>query len=74
MRPQMETLFRTYSGGLQLMETLLVSVRGGLEHGLHRIFATSAMIMLVVLLMNLALKNLPLRSSHDAPKAEPPAH
>jgi len=74
VRPQMEAVFRTYTGGLQLMQTLMASVRGALEHGLHRIFVTSAMIMLVVLLLNLTLKNLPLRSHHEAPRAEPPAH
>ncbi|MEQ1946938.1 MAG: MDR family MFS transporter [Bryobacteraceae bacterium] len=74
MREQMEAVFRTLPNGLQLMQTLLVSVRGSLEHGLHRIFSTSAVIMVAVLVLNLTLKNLPLRSHHEAPKMEPPAH
>jgi MFS family permease len=74
MHDQMESIFQTLPNGLQLMQTLMVSVRGSLEHGLHRIFSTSAVIMCAVLLLNLTLKNLPLRSHHEAPKMEPPAH
>ena len=74
MHDQMEAVFRTLPNGLQLMQTLMVSVRGSLEHGLHRIFSTSAIIMAAVLLLNLTLKNMPLRSHHEAPKMEPPAH
>lgn len=74
MRPQMESIFSAYANGLQILQTLLANVRGSLEHGLHRIFVSSALIMLAVLLLNLFLKNLPLRSHHEGPRAEPPAH
>jgi MFS family permease len=75
VRPQMEAAFARHADGMALMQKLMASVRLGLIHGLHQIFLTSAILMMIGLVLNIFLKSVPLRSSHaPAPMAEPPAH
>ena len=75
IRPQMEAAFARHADGMALMEKLMASVRLGLIHGLHQIFLTSAILMMIGLVLNVFLKSVPLRSSHEAPPTmEPPAH
>jgi MFS family permease len=75
VRPQMEAAFARHADGMAIMERLMASVRQGLIHGLHQIFLTSAIMMIGALVLNIFLKSVPLRSSHEAPpRAEPPAH
>jgi MFS family permease len=74
LRPQMEAVFARQAGGLATMERLMATVRLGLVHGLHQIFLTSAIMMIGALVLNLFLKSVPLRSHHEAPRAEPPSH
>lgn len=74
VRPQMEAAFAHSAGGAALMEKLMGTVRLALVHGLHLIFVTSSIMMAVALVLNIFLKSVPLRSAHEAPKAEPPAH
>ncbi len=74
MRPQIEALFSRYPNGLELMQTLMVNVRESLVHGLHLIFVSSACMMGGAVVLNLLLKNVPLRTHHHAPSAEPAVH
>ena len=75
IRPQMEAAFARHADGMALMQKLMASVRLGLIHGLHQIFLTSAILMMFGLVLNIFLKSVPLRSSHEAPPSmEPPAH
>jgi EmrB/QacA subfamily drug resistance transporter len=74
MRPQIEALFSRYPNGLDLMQTLMGNVRESLVHGLHLIFVSSACVMGGAVVLNLLLKNVPLRTHHQAPSAEPAIH
>jgi MFS family permease len=74
IRPQLESVFGRYNGGLDLLRALLANVRTSLVHGLHLIFVSSALIMSAVVVLNILLKNVPLRSHHHPPSSEPPAH
>jgi len=74
MRPQMEAFFSRYPNGLALMQTLMVNVRESLVHGLHLIFLSSVCVMAGAAVLNLLLKNVPLRTHHYAPGAEPAVH
>jgi EmrB/QacA subfamily drug resistance transporter len=73
MRSQIEALFSRYPNGLELMQTLMVNVRESLVHGLHLIFVSSACVMGGAVVLNLLLKNVPLRT-HQAPSVEPAVH
>jgi len=74
MRPQMEAFFGRYPNGLALMQTLMLNVRESLVHGLHLIFVSSVCVMAGAAVLNLLLKNVPLRTHHHAPSAEPAVH
>ena len=69
MRPQLDAMFSHYANGQALLESLMVSVRASLVHGLHLIFVSSAFVMGGAVVLNLMLKNVPLRSHHNAPPA-----
>ena len=76
MRAPMETAFQQIPGGMGLMRTLMAGVKTALAHGLHLIFLASALMMLGAVVLNLMLKNVPLRGQHQAgaPGQEPAAH
>jgi hypothetical protein len=74
MQPQLEAVFSRSAGGLELMRVLMVNVRAALIHGLHLIFVSSAVLMTGAVVLNLLLKNVPLRSHHGPAPADPPAH
>jgi EmrB/QacA subfamily drug resistance transporter len=75
MRPQLEAVFSGLAGGLSLMQLLMGNVKNALVHGLHLIFVSSAVMMVGAVMLNILLKNVPLRSQHYAPPSqEPPAH
>ena len=61
MRPQLEQMFGHMPGGLQVMQTLLLSVRTSLSHALEGIFFWSAAIMCASVLLHIFLKGVPLR-------------
>jgi MFS family permease len=71
IREQLEAEFSRHAGGIDLLHTLLANVRTALIHGLHLIFLTSAFVMSAAVLLNLMLRNVPLRKhGHDSePKA-----
>jgi len=74
MKPQLESVFGRLTGGLDLMNTLMFNVRTSLTHGLHLIFVCSTVIMAAAVVMNIFLKNVPLRAHHQPAPAEPPVH
>jgi EmrB/QacA subfamily drug resistance transporter len=61
MRPQLETAFAQYPGGLLLLQRLFLNVREALIHGLNRIFVASAIIMSLSIVLHLMLKDVKLR-------------
>ena len=61
MRPQLETAFARYPGGLLLLQRLFLNVREALIHGLNRIFVASAIIMSLSIVLHLMLKDVKLR-------------
>ena len=71
MRPQIEALFSRYPNGLDLMQALMLNVRESLVHGLHLIFVSSACVMGGAVVLNLLLKNVPLRLIITRPAASP---
>jgi EmrB/QacA subfamily drug resistance transporter len=74
MRPQLDQIFAGIANGTAILQHLMANVRVALIHGLHLIFVSSAALMLCAVILNLLIKNVPLRSTHHAPPAEPPAH
>ena len=75
VRPQLDAMFNQHPNGAALLETLMANVRASLVHGLHLIFVSSACVMGAAVVLNLLLKNVPLRSHHQAsPMPEPAAH
>lgn len=73
MRPQLEAAFAKLTGGEALLKALFGNVRMALVHGLQLIFLTSAVVMTAAILLNVALRNVPLRH-HSADQSQPPAH
>lgn len=71
-RSRLEAAFGQYPGGLDLLHRLLDNVRNSLAHGLHSIFLIGALLMAVGLLVNLFLRDVPLRGRPAVPE-EPKA-
>lgn len=71
-RSRLEAAFGQYPGGLDLLHRLLDNVRNSLVHGLHSIFLMGAILMAAGLLVNLFLRDVPLRGRPTAPE-EPKA-
>ena len=61
MRPQLQTTFSRFNNGPQVLEKLYASVGPALLGGIQWIFLISAVLMIVVLAMNLLIKDVPLR-------------
>jgi EmrB/QacA subfamily drug resistance transporter len=72
IRPQLEAAFGRYAGGLQLLHRLFENVRTALMHGIHLIFVVGAVIMSAGVLINLMLREIPLRGHASAEAAAPP--
>jgi EmrB/QacA subfamily drug resistance transporter len=73
MRPQLEAMFSHYENGPRLLQTLYGNVRTALMGGIQLIFLTSAVLMFGMIVLNILLKDVPLRHG-PAPASEPPAH
>jgi len=73
MRPQLEATFSHLNNGPQLLETLYASVGPALLGGIRWIFLISAILMAALLMMNLLIKDVPLRHGPVA-SSEPSAH
>jgi MFS family permease len=61
MRPQLQTTFSRFNNGPQVLDKLYASVGPALLGGIQWIFLISAVLMIVVLAMNLLIKDVPLR-------------
>jgi len=61
MRPQLQTTFSRLKNGPQVLERLYASVGPALLGGIRWIFLISAFLVVVVLAMNLLIKDVPLR-------------
>jgi EmrB/QacA subfamily drug resistance transporter len=72
IRPQLEAAFGRYAGGLQLLHRLFENVRSALMHGIHLIFVVGALIMSAGVLINLMLREIPLRGHASAEAPAPP--
>jgi EmrB/QacA subfamily drug resistance transporter len=68
IRPQLETAFGHYPGGLQLLKLLMVNVRVSLIHGLHAIFVVGAIIMSGAVVLNAFLREVKLKSRMVEPE------
>jgi EmrB/QacA subfamily drug resistance transporter len=71
VRPQLEATFSRHAGGASLLQTLFANVRTALLHGIQLVFLWSAIVMTVAIVLNVLLKNVPLRHSHaPGPEAQ----
>jgi MFS family permease len=70
LRPQLDATFARYQNGPYILQTLYANVGTALLRGLQAIFLISAILMGAVLVMNLLLKDTPLR--HGPPPAPEP--
>jgi EmrB/QacA subfamily drug resistance transporter len=74
MRGQLEGEFSRIPNGITIMQAMLANVKQSLVHGLHLIFVCSLGVMIGAVILNLLLKNVPLRTHHAHPAAEPVGH
>ena len=61
IRPQLEAAFGRYHGGLELLHRLFDNVKTSLVHGIHLIFVVGAAITCAGVLLNFAIREIPLR-------------
>ncbi len=61
IRPQLEAAFGRYYGGLELLHRLFDNVKTSLVHGIHLIFVVGAAITCAGVLLNFAIREIPLR-------------
>jgi len=73
MRPQLEATFSRLNNGPHMLETLYASVPLSLLGGIQWIFRISAVLMVALFLLNLMMKDVPLRHG-PVSSSEPPAH
>ena len=73
MRPQLEATFRQFDNGPHLLETLYASVGPALLGGIQWIFLISAVLMVGLSILNLLLKDVPLRHG-PPPSSESAGH
>lgn len=69
-RPRLEAAFGQYPGGTALLHRLLENVRDALVNGLHTIFMIGALLMVVGVVVNLFLREVPLRKRASAGVAQ----
>jgi MFS family permease len=67
IRPQLEAAFGSYPGGMELLQRLFDNVKFSLVHGIQVIFFTGAIIMSAAVLLNLVLREVPLRGRVETP-------
>jgi Major Facilitator Superfamily len=70
---QLAAAFAKLPGGPALLQSLYGNVRMALAHGLQVIFMTSAVVMTAAVVLNLLLRNVPLKH-HTPDPSQPPAH
>jgi heme exporter protein D len=81
IRSGLEAAFGMYPGGTQLLHVLMNNVHDALVDGLHAIFLVGAILMTVATIVNLFLREVPLRKrvagavmaeQAQPPQAQPP--
>lgn len=70
-RSRLEAAFGQYPGGTALLHRLLENVRDALVHGLHAIFVIGASLMVIGVVVNFFLREVPLRKRVSASAAPP---
>ena len=70
MRPQLEAVFSQYENGHHVLDTLYARVGTALLGGIESIFLISAVLMVGLFLLNLLIKDVPLR--HGPPPSPEP--
>ena len=70
IRPRLEAAFGRYPGGTELLHRLFENVRDALVHGLHTIFLIGALLMSVGIVVNLFLREVPLKKRAAPAPAE----
>jgi hypothetical protein len=70
MQPRLEQIFSRYQGGPRLLQDLYARVRTALLGGIKLIFLTSTVLMACMLVLNLTLKDVPLRHGPAPPTVE----
>jgi EmrB/QacA subfamily drug resistance transporter len=73
MRPQLEATFSRFNNGPQVLEKLYASVGPSLLGGIRWIFVISTVLMVALFVMNLLIKDVPLRHG-PVTSSEPAAH
>ncbi|HLJ48238.1 MAG TPA: MDR family MFS transporter [Bryobacteraceae bacterium] len=71
IRSLLEKSFGRYPGGTDLLHKLLHNVRDALVVGLHEIFLIGAILMTVSVIVNLMLREVPLRKKHPGAASIP---
>jgi len=81
-RARLEEAFGRYPGGTQLLHRLMDNVRSALVHGLHAIFVVGSLLMVIGVIINFFLREVPLRKrgvpapgqlQNQKPEVEAPA-
>ena len=70
IRPRLEAAFGRFPGGTALLHRLFENVRDALVHGLHTIFFIGALLMAVGIVVNLFLREVPLKKRAAPAPAE----
>ncbi len=71
-RSRLEAAFGQYPGGADLLHRLMENVRNALVHGLHAIFVIGALLMVIGVVVNFFLREVPLQKRAAAPPAAAP--
>jgi len=74
IRDRLTEMFSHYPDGANLLQTLMVTVRAGLLHGLELIFFWSAVMTTAAIGLHVMLKNVPLRGHAPVEPAPPVGH
>jgi EmrB/QacA subfamily drug resistance transporter len=73
MHSQLETVFSHYENGTQLLATMYANVGTALLGGIQWIFLISAFLMVLLFILNLMIKDIPLRHGpHPSPETGSP--
>jgi MFS family permease len=66
IRPRLDAAFANIPGGTEILQKLLANVRVALVHGLHAIFLMGAILMVIAVIANMFLREVPLRKKVHA--------
>jgi MFS family permease len=70
IRPRLEAAVAKYPGGPELLHRLFENVRDALVHGLHAIFTIGTILMVIGIVVNLFLREIPLRKRAAPPPVD----